>query len=312
MNKKVIIDCDPGHDDAMAIVLAASTISNLQIKAITTVAGNVGVEKNTLNALRLCDLLGLDNVPVAKGSAQPLMRNMEIAEHVHGKSGLDGTALPETPVKQVVDQHAVGLIVEKLMESEGDITLVPIGPLTNIALAIRKEPRIVTKIKEIVLMGGGTYGNRNPAAEFNIYADAEAAKIVFECGLPITMFGLDVTHKALATADIVNHIAKINNPVATAVTDMLHFYSRVYLEKLGFAGAAVHDPCTITHLIDPTIFELKKVRVDIETKGEFTYGMTCVDQSGSTVKEPNVNFAYNLDQDKFWGLFINTLNSYSN
>lgn len=311
MNKRIILDCDPGHDDAMAMMLAASKLSKLNLEAITTVAGNVDVEKNTNNALRLCDLLGLNNVPVAKGAAHPLVRKMKAAAHVHGKSGLDGTSLPEEPIKQIINQHAVDLIIEKVTDSDRDITIVPTGPLTNIALAIRKAPQIIPKIKEIVLMGGGTYGNRTPAAEFNIYVDAEAAKIVFESGVPIEMFGLDVTHQALATSDRMKEISDINNPVAKAVMQMMNFYSRIYQGKLGFTGAAVHDPCPVAYLIDPTMFGMERVRVDVETKGEFTYGMTCVYTNGMTDREPNVNFARTLNQDKFWDLFIRSLKSYS-
>ncbi len=210
----VILDCDPGHDDAISIILAASKISPLKIEAITTVAGNVDVGKNTLNALRVCDIAGLTEVPVAQGSSKPLLNKMEIAEEIHGETGLEGPALPNEPSKQAVDQHAVDLIISKVMASDGDITLVPTGPLTNIALAMIREPNIIPKIKEIVLMGGGTFGNWTPAAEFNIYVDAEAAKVVFESGVPITMFGLDVTHQALATQETVDELSEIDNPVA--------------------------------------------------------------------------------------------------
>lgn len=287
MNKKVIIDCDPGHDDAMAILLAASDVSDLSIEAITTVAGNVGVDKNTINALRVCELAGLDDTLVAKGADRPLVREKLEAAHVHGKSGLDGTSLPEQPVKQTVDAHAVDVLIDKIMASDGDISIAAIGPLTNIALAMRKEPRIISRIKEIAVMGGGTYGNRTPAAEFNIYADAEAAKAVFESGTPITMFGLDVTHQALATDERMKQLAAINTPAATAVTDMLHFYSGAYKGK--FAGAALHDPCPIAYLIDPTMFQLENVRVDVETKGEFTYGMTVIDADSRTDQNQTPN-----------------------
>ncbi|GGJ81810.1 hypothetical protein GCM10007063_00300 [Lentibacillus kapialis] len=308
MEKKIIIDCDPGHDDAMAIILAASGVSHLQIEAITTVAGNVGVEKNTRNALKICDLVGLRDVPVAMGADRPLIREPLEAAHVHGKSGLDGTGLPEKPVKRTVDTHAVDILIDKLMASDGDITLVPIGPLTNIAMAIRKEPLIVSKINEITLMGGGTYGNRTSVAEFNIYADAEAARIVFESGAPITIFGLDVTHQALASSDKLEELTVIDNLAATTVADMITFYSNAY--KGNFAGAALHDPCPIAYLIDPSIFELRQVRADIETKGEFTYGMTVVDFKGATGKTLNARFATWLDQDRFWQLFLDALRSY--
>lgn len=310
-NKKVILDCDPGHDDAMAIILAASGISNLKIEAITTVAGNVEVEKNTLNALKVCDILGLDDIPVAQGAERPMVKEREIAEAIHGDSGLDGPILPEVPEKQIVETHAVDLIIEKIMASDGDITLVPTGPLTNIAMAMVKNPRIVPKIKEIVLMGGGTFGNWTPAAEFNIYVDAEAAKVVFESGVPIAMFGLDVTHQAVATDSVTKELDGIGNPVSGFVVELLEFFAKTYKEVFGFDGAPIHDACTVAYLMDESIFDMRHVRVDIETKGEFTYGMTAVDTLAVTGREPNVNFAYSLDADKFWELFRKALTSYS-
>ncbi|WP_174615112.1 nucleoside hydrolase [Virgibacillus ihumii] len=310
MKRKIILDCDPGQDDAMALMLAASKISNLQIEAITTVAGNVDVEKNTRNALRLCDLLGLQDVPVAKGASRPLVREMLFAGDIHGESGLDGTSMPEYSIKQPVEEHAVDLIIEKLLESDEPVTLVPIGPLTNIAMAIRKEPGIIPKIREIVLMGGGTYGNRTPAAEFNMYADAEAAKVVFESGAPINMFGLDVTHQALANTETIEEIRAIGNPVAEAVSDMLTFYLNAYQGLLGRTSAAIHDPCPVAYLMDPSIFQMEPVHVDVETKGEFTYGMTCV-HKGVSSDNANARFAGKLDPKKFWDLFYRALESYS-
>ncbi len=311
MKRKVILDCDPGHDDAIAIILAASKISNLKIEAITTVAGNVEVEKNTLNALKVCDIIGLENVPVAQGAERPLVKEREIAEEIHGETGLDGPVLPENPTKKAIDKHGVDVIIEKILSSDNDITLVPTGPLTNIALAMIKEPKIIPKIKEIVLMGGGTFGNWTPAAEFNIYVDAEAAKVVFESGVPISMFGLDVTHQAIATDDIVKELSEIDNPIADFVIELLKFFSETYKEVFGFAGPPIHDACTVAYLIDPSIFQMNHVRVDIETKGEFTYGMTVVDTLETTGKEPNVHFAYQLDSDKFWDLMTRGLKSYS-
>ncbi|WP_325058495.1 nucleoside hydrolase [Lentibacillus cibarius] len=265
----------------------------------------MGVEKNTINALRVCELAGLVDTLVAKGADRPLVREPLEAAHVHGKSGLDGTSLPEKPVKQVADMHAIDVIIEKIMNADKDISIVAIGPLTNIALAMRREPRIIPRIQEIAIMGGGTFGNRTPAAEFNIYADAEAAKIVFESGAPLTMFGLDVTHQALATDERMKQLAAIDTPAAAAVMDMLHFYSGAY--KGQFAGAALHDPCPVAYLIDPAMFQLENVRVDIETKGEFTYGMTVIDGSDRPNREPNVQFARQLDSDRFWQLFMNAL-----
>lgn len=311
MVKKIILDCDPGHDDAIAIILAASKVSDLKIEAITTVAGNSEVEKNTLNTLKICDIISLEHVPVAQGANRPLVREREIAAKIHGETGLDGPLLPENPTKETIDKHGVDVIIEKLLNSNEAITLVPTGPLTNIALAMIKEPKITTKIKEIVLMGGGTFGNWTPAAEFNIWVDAEAAKVVFNSGVPITMFGLDVTHQAIATDEIRNELSQINNSVAQFVNDLLKFFAKTYKEVFGFDGPPIHDACTIAYLINPSIFELRHVHVGVETKGEQTYGMTVVDTLGVTGNEPNVHFAYKLDSNKFWDLMIRALNSYN-
>ncbi|WP_010530168.1 nucleoside hydrolase [Lentibacillus jeotgali] len=309
-NRKIIMDCDPGHDDALAIILAASKISPLTIEAITTVSGNVDVEKNTLNALKICDMIGLDETPVAKGADRPLFKEREVAEEIHGETGLDGPVLPEKPTKELAEVHAVDVIIEKVLNSNQNVTLVATGPLTNVALAIRKDPRIVPKIEEIVLMGGGTFGNWTPAAEFNIYVDAEAAKIVFDSDIPIAMFGLDVTHQAIANRDIMNDFKAIGNPVAQFAADLLDFFLTTNEEVFGLEGGPVHDACTIAYLIQPSLFDLKHVRVDIETKGEFTYGMTSVDMLGVTGKQANVTFAQNLNRDGFWELFNDSLKSY--
>lgn len=308
---KVILDCDPGHDDAIAIILAASRISPLELEAITTVAGNVEVEKNTLNALKVCDMIGLESVPVAQGATGPLVRKAVIAEEIHGESGLDGPKLPRHPSKTAIDQHAVDLIIEKLLTTNEPITLIPTGPLTNIALALIKEPRIKNNIREIVLMGGGTFGNWTPAAEFNIYVDAEAAKVVFESGIPIKMFGLDVTHQVLATKQTVADLKSINHTIATFVSELLSFFIQAYKNQFDFDGGPIHDACTVAHLIDPTIFTFDHVHVDIETKGEYSYGMTVIDKHGVTGKQPNVYVAKGLDQGKFWSLFYNAIASYA-
>ncbi len=303
--RKVILDCDPGHDDAISIILATSS-DRIQIEGITTVAGNVEVEKTTLNALKVCDLLGLD-APVARGAEQPLVKVREFAPDIHGDSGLDGPQLPKVPQKKVIDQHAVDFIIERLLASDGEITLVPTGPLTNIALAIQKEPAIVEKIREIVLMGGGTFGNWTPTAEFNIYVDAEAAEIVFNSGVPVTMFGLDVTHQAITTPAIIEEIASIGSDISEFVRELLVYFTKTYKDVFGFEGAPIHDACTIAYLIDESIFEFETVRVDIETKGEFTYGTTCVDLLHVTGRGANVKFARGIDQEKFWGLLLSAL-----
>lgn len=307
--RKIIIDCDPGHDDAIAILLAAGNPA-IDLVAITTVAGNAEIEKTTQNALKVCEIAGVRDVPIAKGAGQPMVRKRETAADIHGDSGMDGPVLPE-PTLNIVEEHAVDLIIRKLLESDGDITLVPVGPLTNIAMAMRREPAILPKIQEIVIMGGGTFGNWTPAAEFNIYVDAEAAAVVFESGVPITMMGLDVTHQALATVEVSDKIASIENPVAKFVSELLVFFRQTYKDVFDFEHPPVHDVCSVAYCIDPTVFNCKKLRVDIETRGDFTYGMTVVDTLGVTHKEPNVNFALGLDHGKFWNMLYQTLGNYS-
>ncbi|MEH7223238.1 nucleoside hydrolase [Bacillus sp. JJ1566] len=305
LKRKIILDCDPGHDDAIALLLAAGN-PNIELVGITTVSGNAEVDKVTVNALKVCEIAQLRNIPVAKGSGQPLIRTLENAPSIHGDSGMDGPELP-TPSLKEIDQHAVGFIIEKLMESEGDITLVPVGPLTNIATAMRLEPAILPKIQEIVLMGGGSFGNWTPAAEFNIFADADAAKVVFESGVPITMMGLDLTHQALATNEVCKRIAEIDNSAAQFVNELLIFFRKTYLEVFGFEHPPVHDACSVAYVIDPTVVETKKLRVDIETNSELTYGMTVIDYNGVTGKEPNVNVGIKLDHKKFWDLVAESL-----
>jgi len=310
--RKIILDCDPGHDDAIAILLAAAS-PKVELVGITTVAGNAELEKTTVNALKVCEIAGLADTPVARGAGQPLVRPRETAPAIHGESGLDGPSLPE-PAKTVVAEHAVDFIIRHLLQSDGDITLVPTGPLTNIAMAMRREPAILPKIREIVLMGGGTFGNWTPAAEFNIYADAEAAKIVFESGVPLTMCGLDLTHQAMATPAIRERIRRIGNPVADFVVELLDYFMQTYKEVFGMDGqlcAPIHDACCVAYCIDPTVFTTRRLRVDIETKGEFTYGMTVIDTTGVTGRPANVNVAHQLDNDKFWNMLIEALRSYS-
>jgi purine nucleosidase len=307
--RKIIIDCDPGHDDAIAILLAAAN-PHIELIGITTVAGNAEVEKTTLNALKICEIANKVNIPVAKGAGQPLVRVRETAPDIHGISGMDGPLLPP-PVMKPLDEHAIDFIIRNVMESEGDITLVAVGPLTNIALALSKEPRIRAKIYELVIMGGGTFGNKTPAAEFNIYVDAEAAKVVFESGVPITMMGLDLTHQALASDQIKERIKAIHNRAADFVVELLAFFSDTYRDVFGFDEAPIHDACCVAYCIDPSVFSCRKLHVDIETKGEHTYGMTVVDLLGVTGKAPNVNVAMTLDKEKFWNMLIHTLLNYT-
>jgi purine nucleosidase len=303
MSRKVILDCDPGHDDAMAILLAHGN-PEIELLAITTVAGNQTLDKTSLNARRVCTIAGITDVPVASGCDRPLTRELRTAGYIHGESGLDGPAFPE-PAVPLDQRHAVDLIIELLMGSSGDITLVPTGPLTNIAMAVRKEPAIVEKVKEIVLMGGAyTRGNTTPAAEFNIYVDPEAAAIVFRTPWPLTMVGLDLTHQALATPDVLQRIAALGTPIARIAGELMEFFRETYRRNAGFESPPVHDPCAVARVIDPDVVHCVDAFVAIETRGEFTAGMTVTDfASGPT----NVQVATKLDVDRFWNLMIDAI-----
>ncbi|WP_020008580.1 nucleoside hydrolase [Salinicoccus albus] len=307
--RKVILDCDPGHDDAVSIIIAASQKSDLDILGITTTAGNVEVEKTTCNALKISTLLDID-APIFQGAKRPMVKAAEIAPEIHGETGMDGPKLPE-PKITAEEKHAVDFIVDTLKQADGKVTLVPTGPLTNIAMALIKAPEVKGKIDEIVLMGGGTFGNWTPAAEFNIYVDAEAAKVVFDSNLPITMFGLDVTHQVIATKGLRERFSAIDNKISHFVVELLEFFGKTNEELFGFDGGPIHDACTTMYLIQPELFNFKHVNVEIETKGEYTYGMTAVDLYNVTGRIPHVKFADSVDQEAFWQLFGEILSSYS-
>lgn len=304
--RKVIIDCDPGQDDAVAIVLAARS-PELKLVGITCVAGNVEVEKTSANALKVCGVAGIRDVPVVKGMTQPLFGELVTATHVHGKSGLDGAEFPD-PDLNLHPGHAVDFLIETIMASDNDITLIPTAPLTNIAMAILREPRIIEKIPQIVLMGGSMgIGNVTPSAEFNIYVDPEAAKVVFESGVPIVMVGLDVTHKAILTWEHIAEIHKQGTPVTDVLTDTLTFYLEA-LAKLGRKnGGALHDPCTVAAICDPSLLKTQLMRVDIETKGEFTRGRTVCDPRGTSGRAPNAEVGVDFDAERFFKMLIKRL-----
>lgn len=307
--QRIILDCDPGHDDAIAILLAAHA-PGVRLEAITTVAGNQTVEKTARNALKVCSLAGIRSVPIAKGMDRPMVREQVVAANIHGQSGLDGPALPE-PDLELAPIHAVDLLIELLLASDGDLALVATGPLTNVATAIRREPRIVPKIQRIVLMGGSIgLGNTTPAAEFNIFVDPEAAHIVFGCGRPITMLGLDVTHQALATPAVRKRIRALNTPVARLVDDLLRFFAQTYRDVFGMAAPPVHDPCAVAHVVDPTLLRRQEMRVDVELRGEWTTGRTICDLYGVTGREPNAEVGLAIDVPRFWDLLIATLATY--
>lgn len=308
MKEKVLLDVDPGHDDAVAIMLAAKN-PKIDLLAITVVAGNQILEKTTRNTLNVCSHLGI-NVPIAAGMDRPMVRKQVIAENIHGETGLDGPHFDDVKV-ELDKRHAVDLIIDLLMESDNDINVVPTGPLTNIAMAMRKEPRIVNKIKRIVLMGGAyTIGNVTPAAEFNIFADPEAAHVVFSSGRPIVMMGLDLTRQALATKEVVDKIKTIGNKASKLFVDLMEFFTKTQREVFGWEAPPTHDPTTIAYLIDPSVIKTKPMHVEIELKSDTCYGRTVCDYFGITGKKPNVDVATELDFDKFWNLIYETLRMY--
>ncbi|WP_429193452.1 pyrimidine-specific ribonucleoside hydrolase RihA [Aeromonas salmonicida] len=303
----VILDCDPGHDDAIALILALAS-PELKVLAVTTSAGNQTQEKTLNNALRILTLLGRDDIPVAAGAPKPLARELIIADNVHGESGLDGPTLPD-PAFAPQAMTALELMVKCLRESPEPVTLVPTGPLTNIALLLAAHPELKPNIARIVLMGGAAgAGNWTPAAEFNIYVDPEAADMVFKSGIPITMCGLDVTHEAQVMDEDIARVRTIANPVARCVAGLLDFFMIYHRDlKWGFAGAPLHDPCTIAWLLAPALFHGVECRVDIETRGLHTTGMTVVDRYGLTGKPANALVLLGLDRPGFIDLLVERL-----
>ncbi len=309
MKHKIILDCDPGHDDAIAILLAGHH-PEIDLRAITTVAGNQSVEKTTRNALKVCSLANIRQVPIAMGMDRPLLRPARHAPDIHGESGMDGPHIPESDI-ELDPRHAVDLLIELLLNSDGDITLVPTGPLTNIAAALRREPAIVPKIAAISLMGGAIgIGNVTPGAEFNIHTDPEAAEIVFGCGRPITMVPLEVTHQALATSEVTARLRAAQRSVATFAADLLVFFAGTYRNVFGFPAAPVHDPCAVAAVIDPSILRAHTMRVEIETTGIWTAGRTVCDVYGKFGKQPNARVGYALEVERFWDMVIDTILTY--
>ena len=311
MPKKIIIDCDPGQDDAVALFLALASPEEIEVIGITTVGGNVPLELTQRNARMMCDLASSD-VPVFAGCSAPMKRLLRTAEYIHGETGINGIDVfePATPLQ---DQHGVDFIIETLLAADdGEITLVPTGPLTNIGAAIDREPVILSKIERIVLMGGAMRegGNRTPSAEFNILVDPEAADIVFRCGRPITQMGLDVTHKVLSTKERIDRIEALGNPVARAAAGMINFFERYDMEKYTAKGAPLHDPCTVAWLIRPELFRGKICNVAIETQSELTLGHTAVDFWHVTDRPRNVNWIHDVDADGFYDLLVERLARY--
>ncbi|MAY45411.1 MAG: nucleoside hydrolase [Rhodobacteraceae bacterium] len=307
--RKIIIDTDPGQDDAIAIMLALASPEEIDVLAITAVAGNVPLALTSKNARIICELAGRPDVAIYAGCDAPLTRPLVTAEHVHGKTGLNGPKLPD-PTMPLQDQHAVDYIVDTLRGSDaGAITLCPLGPLTNIAKAFKAAPDIVEKVQEIVLMGGAYFevGNITPTAEFNIYVDPEAADIVFKSGAPITVMPLDVTHKTLVTTARNDAFRALGTPVGDAVAQMIDFFERFDKEKYGSNGAPLHDPCVTAYLINPDLFKGRHINVEIETTSDLTLGMTVADWWGVTDRPANATFMGDIDADGFFTLLTERL-----
>jgi len=307
--RPIIIDCDPGQDDAVALFLAMSSPEELEILGITTVAGNVPLELTQRNARMMCDIAGCKSALVFAGCNKPIRREAITAEYIHGNTGIDGVDVfePETALQE---QHAVDFIIETLLAADAHaITVVPTGPLSNIGTAIEKEPKILEHVKEFVIMGGAMRegGNRSPSAEFNILADPDAAEIVFNSGRPVTSMGLDVTHQVLSTRERVARIRALGNPVAEATAGMLSFFHRYDSKKYGSEGAPLHDPCTVAWLLKPELFNTRVCNLSVETQSELTLGHTAVDFWHVTDRPHNVDWAYEVDADGFYNLLSERL-----
>jgi purine nucleosidase len=307
----VIIDCDPGQDDALMLFLALNA-PELDVLGVVACGGNVPLARTELNCRILVEMAGREDVPVFAGCEGPMVEPLFTAEYVHGETGIDGIDFFEPSLPKQA-QHGVDFIVETLRAADDDsVTLVPTGPLTNIAMAMRKAPEIVSKIKQIVLMGGACFegGNVTPSAEFNIYVDPHAADVVMRCGRPVVMFGLDVTHQVMTSPQLVEEIRAINNPVAHASAGMLDFFGQYDAAKYSAEGGPLHDPCTIAWLLEPEIFELKTCHVAIETQSELTRGHTAVDFWGVTQNPPNAQWAYKANKTRFFDLLKERLAQY--
>ena len=317
--RKVILDCDPGHDDALAILLAAK---HLDVLGLTTVAGNQHIDKVTTNALKILEFSEMTHIPVAKGCELPLVKPPMYAPEVHGESGLDGPALP-IPTTPLEPRHGVDFLIDTVMDHD-EVTLIPTGPLTNVASALRREPRIAQRIPLISLMGGGlTCGNSTATAEFNMYVDPEAAHVVFSSGIPIKMCGLNLTRQANATHVEIARCRALGNRTGQIVAELLVFFAGTVKEIFGITGGSLHDPCAVAALIDPTLIEFEPMHVAVELKGEHTYGMTVCDHRhlrgiGNEIRaigkrkgqEPNAEVGLRIDVERFFDLLIDTVGMY--
>jgi purine nucleosidase len=307
--RKIIIDTDPGQDDAFALLLALASPEELEVLGICAVAGNVSLEWTVRNTRIICELAGKPETKVFAGCAAPLKRALVTAEHVHGKTGLDGPVMAE-PTMTLQDQHAVDFLIETLRrEPSGSVTLCPLGPLTNIATAFVQAPDIKARVQEIVLMGGAYFevGNITPAAEFNIYVDPEAAEIVFKSGVPLVVMPLDVTHKVLTTRARVEAFRALGSQVGRVAAEWADFFERFDMAKYGMDGAPLHDPCVIAYLLQPDLFSGRHINVEIETQSELTLGMTVADWWGVTDRPANALFMGSVNADGFFTLLTERL-----
>ena len=304
--RPVILDCDPGHDDALAILLALAR-PELRVLGVTTVAGNSGVENTTRNALRVLTLLGRTDVPVASGAGRPLVRPIRVADHVHGVSGLDGAELPEAAVGPV-REGAVELLARLVRESPDPVTLVPTGPLTNIALFVRTHPELLPRIAEISIMGGAIgEGNLTASAEFNIWADPEAAAIVLDCGRPVALVPLEVTHAALFRNADIPRLEALGTTTGRVFADLLRFFAIFHRERYGWDGSPIHDAVAVARLVAPGLVTEVPYRVDVETESELTRGRTVVDLHGLRGLAPNVMVGTEIDRPRFIDLLVEAI-----
>ena len=298
-----IVDCDPGHDDMVAIMLAAAH-PRIDLLAITTVAGNGTLERTTHNARVVCSMAGIRGVPIAAGAPGPLVGTLRTAAHVHGESALEGAELADPDVP-LAAEHAVDLMARLLREAAQPVTLVPTGPLTNVALLLRTHPELAERVREIVLMGGSTdVGNVEPLAEFNIHVDPEAADVVFSSGLPVTMCGLNVTHQALATEAVLDRLRGLGTPLADTVVRLLGFFRDRYRDHWGLPAPPVHDPVAVARVIDPELVLCEEAHVAVELHGTHTRGATVCDRFGVRGRTPNAQVAMELDAPGFWELVV--------
>jgi purine nucleosidase len=308
--RPIIIDCDPGQDDAIAILMALASPEELHVLGITCVAGNVPLSRTELNARRICELAGRLDMPVFAGCPRPLILPLRTATHAHGRTGLDGCGLPEDSAMALQDRHAVDFIVDTCMSGEDNgATICALGPMTNLAMAIVMEPRIISKIDKVVFMGGAAFGlgNITPSAEFNIAVDPHAARIVLESGVDAVMFGLDVTHQAITTPARLDSVRAIQTPVGRAAAGMLTFYDRNNLERYGSPGGPLHDPCVIAWLLQPDLFRGKRVHVAVETDSALSMGRTVVDWWAAMGATPNATVMDRVDANGFYALVLDRL-----